>query len=100
MSYKNRISNNYIYLCRETNRLFAPNDVSAVITDFHGSVINRIKILFNRIFFVFRNIIEYKLIVIKNKFVYIIGLDGIKKELRKDSYYSFEFDKNINNGGI
>jgi hypothetical protein len=98
-SYKNWTSNNNIYLNRETHRVFTQDEIDVLLTALHGSIINRIKLIIKRIILFFRNSLEYKLIIIRNKFVYIIGLDGLKKELREDSYYGFEFDNYINNGG-
>jgi len=97
--YNNWISNNHIYLNREINRVLSQNDIDTMLETLHGSLINRIKMIKKRINLFLRNVLEYKLIVIRNKLVYIIGMDGFKKELRKDSYYSFIFDNYINNGG-
>jgi len=91
--------NIHIYLNRDTHRIFTPDEIDAMLTVFHGSLIDRIKLLRKRIILAFKNFLKYKLIIIRKKFVYIIGLDGLKKELREDSYYGYEFDEYINNGG-
>ena len=98
-SYKNWISNNYIYLNRDIHRIFTQDEIDTMLTAFHGSLIHRIKLLRKRIILSFKNFLQYKLIIIKNKFVYIIGLDGFKKELREGSYYGFIYDDYIDNGG-
>jgi hypothetical protein len=98
-TYNNRINNIHIYLNRETNKVFTQNEIDAMLAALHGSLINRIKILLKRIVFSFKNILEYMLIIIRNKRVYIIGLDGLKRELRDESYYGFEFNNFINIGG-
>ena len=91
--------NLHIYLNRDTHRVYTQDEIDTMLTAFHGSLIHRIKLLSKRIILSFKNFLEYKLIIIKNKFIYIIGLNYLKKELREDSYYGYEFDEYINNGG-
>ena len=85
-----------IYLDYEP-RLFTQDEIDTLLTALHGSIINRIKLIIKRIILYFKNIFDYKLIIIKNKFVYIIDLGGIKKELREESYYSYIMETE-NNG--
>ena len=78
----------YIYFDCET-RLFSQDEIDTLLTVFEGSIINRFKLLIKRIILFNKNISDYKLIIIRNKFVYIIGLNGIKNELSEDSIYSY-----------
>jgi len=84
--YKNLISNVYFYC--ET-RIFSQDEVDTLLMVFQGSIKKRIKLLVKRIFLFYKNIFNYRLIIIKNKFVYIIGLNGIKKELSDESIYLY-----------
>jgi hypothetical protein len=70
-------------------KLFSQDEVDTLLTALHGSIMNRIKIIKKRIIFSFKSISDYRLVIIMNKYVYIIGLGGFKKELREDSYYSY-----------
>ena len=91
--------NIHIYLNHDIRRILTLDEIDALLTVYHGSLIDRIKLLRKNIILSLKNFLEYKLIIIRKKFVYIIGLDGIKKELRENSYYGYEFDEYINNGG-
>jgi hypothetical protein len=69
-------------------RLFTQDEIDTLLTAPHGSIMNRIKQMKKRIILFYKNIFDYRLIIIKNKFVYIIGLGELKKELREESIYS------------
>jgi len=69
-------------------RIFTQDEIDALLTAFHGSIMNRIKLMRKRILLSFKNIICYRLVLIGSKFVYIIGLGEFKKELSEDSIYS------------
>jgi hypothetical protein len=83
----------YIYFDSES-RVFSQDEVDTLLTVFQGSIINRFKLLIKRINLFYKNIFDYKLIIIKSKFVYIIGLCGIKKELSDESIYSLYIQNN------
>jgi len=81
-----------IYFDNHETRIWTQDEVDTLLTALHGSIVNRIKLIIKRIIFSFKNILFYKLIIIKNRFVYIIGLGNFKKELREESIYSYFYD--------
>jgi hypothetical protein len=81
-------SNMKIYLDYKP-RVFTQDEVDTLLTALHGSIMNRIKLIIKRIILFYKNIFDYRLIVMKNKFVYIIRIGEFKKELSEESYYSY-----------
>ena len=77
-------------------RVFTQDEVDALLTALHGSMINRIKLIKKRITLSYKNIFCYRLIIMMNKFVYIIGLGKFKKELKEESIYSYYMEAEDN----
>jgi len=62
-------------------RIFTQDEIDTLLTALHGSIMNRIRQIIKRIILFYKNIFDYRLIIIKNRYVYIFGLRVYKKEL-------------------
>jgi len=94
-SSKEKKCNKKIFL-EDTTRLYTQDEIDALLTVLHGSLINRIKIIKKRIVLNLKNIYYKRLVIFTKIFVYIVGIGCLKRELIGDSFYSYLIDEENN----